>query len=181
MGGQTSPKHGLYRRLKNSSTVIPACRIRARKVPTDNSLCWGIERLTRRPGLDITKWLPTCPTAFHPAFSKALAASLPEMLPSLATRLDSDEDFALVCLRVFGRGLLIFGPKPSGNRFLDVGQSLLLVLSLRDASGQSRTLGDNPAVLGFGECYVEYHAAILPIALRAFNVAHAQCFAFPSP
>src|SRR5579864_2380802 len=135
----------------------------------DSSLCWGIERLTRSPGLDITRWLPTCPRVFHPAFSKARAASFPEMLPSRATRLNGDEDFALVRLRVFRRSLLILGPQPRGNRFLDVGQRLLLVLPLGDASGQGRTFGNNPAVLSFGERYVEDHAGILPIAAPSFN------------
>ncbi len=39
---------------KNSSTVSPAFRIRARSVPTESSLCWGIERLTRTFAFIIT-------------------------------------------------------------------------------------------------------------------------------
>lgn len=166
-------------KLRNSSTVISAWRMRARNVPMESSLCCGIERLTRSPGFDITRWLPTCPTAFHPAFSKALAASLPEILPSRATRLDGHEDFALIRPRVFRRGLLILSPQPRGNRFFDVGQRLLLVLPLRDASGQGGTLSDDPAVLSLGERYVEDHTHILPIASPSFNSRCSQRFSSP--
>lgn len=38
------------------------------RLPTDSSLCWGIERLTRSPGLTIRRWLPTWPMGCHPAF-----------------------------------------------------------------------------------------------------------------
>ncbi len=69
--------------FKNSSTLKSALRINARRVPTDSSLCWGIERLTLTPGLTITTWLPTCPKGCQPVFWNALTASLPEMLPSL--------------------------------------------------------------------------------------------------
>ena len=56
------------------------------KVPSESSLCWGIERLTRTPGLISTRWLPTWPMCSHPARWKARAASFPEMFPSLPMR-----------------------------------------------------------------------------------------------
>lgn len=68
--------------IKNSSTVKPALRINALKVPTESSLCCGIERFTQTPGFTITRWLPTWPIEIQPALSKALAASLPEILLS---------------------------------------------------------------------------------------------------
>jgi len=32
---------------------------KARRIPTESSLCWGVERFTRISGLTITRWLPT--------------------------------------------------------------------------------------------------------------------------
>jgi len=165
---------GVYwRSARNSSTVIPAWRMRARRVPTDSSLCWGIERLTRSPGFVITRWLPTCPAVLQPAFSKARTASLPEILASRATGLDGDEDFALPRLAVTGDGLLILRPEPCGDGFLDIGQCLLFGFPLRHASGQRRTFGHNPAVLRIGERYMEDHAHILASVPHRYNACAA--------
>ncbi len=45
-----------------------------------------------------------------------------------------------------GCDLLILGPEPGLNGFLDVGQGLLLVLALGNATRESRTLRDYPAI-----------------------------------
>jgi hypothetical protein len=146
---------------KNSSTVIPAWRMRARSVPTESSLCCGTERLTRTPGFTITRWLPTWPIARHPAFSKVLAASLPEMLPSRATRLNRDQDFELTDLARLGRHrLLVFSPEPRGNRFLDVAERFLLILALGNASRQGRAFNNDPTVFCLRESYVKDHAPL---------------------
>jgi hypothetical protein len=75
-----------YRSARNWSTVISAARIRARSVPVESSLCWGIDRFARKPDLVITTWLPTWPMTCQPALAKALTASLPEILASHAMR-----------------------------------------------------------------------------------------------
>jgi hypothetical protein len=46
--------------------VIPAFRINTRSVPTESSLCCGMERLARIPDLTKTRWLPTWPIGCHP-------------------------------------------------------------------------------------------------------------------
>jgi len=66
---------GLQSNSRNSSTVRPVWRINARRIPTESSLCCAIERLTRTPVYVMTRRLPMCPTALHPARWKALAAS----------------------------------------------------------------------------------------------------------
>jgi hypothetical protein len=133
--------------------------MRARRVPTDNSLCWGMERLTRSPGFDITRWLPTWPIVCHAAFWKAFDASLPEMLASRATWLDRDENFGLLPMWIARGGLLIFRPEPRGDRFLDVGESLLFVLPLRHTSGQGRAFDNDPAIFCLIKLDVKDHNA----------------------
>ena len=148
---------------KNSSTVIPAWRMRARRVPTESSLCCGTERLTHTPGFTITRWLPTWPIACHPAFSKALAACWPEMFASRATRLYGNQDFRLTGLARLGpHCLLVFSPEPGSNRFFDVAERFLLVPALGNTSRQGRAFGDDPTVFGFSESYMKNHAPILP-------------------
>jgi HPt (histidine-containing phosphotransfer) domain-containing protein len=58
---------------RNSSTVIPASRIRSRNVPrfTSLPLCTGIESVTSYPILSIIIWLPFCLLNLHPASLKA--------------------------------------------------------------------------------------------------------------
>jgi hypothetical protein len=83
----------------------------------------------------------------HPAFSNAVAASLPEMLARRATPLHSYENLRLA-LRSASRGFLILGPKPSGNGFLDIGERVLLVSSLRDTPGQRGAFRNDPTIFG---------------------------------
>ena len=153
-----------------SSTVMPAARIKARSVPTESSLCWGMDRLARTPDLIMTRWLPTCPAFDHPAFPKVLAACLPEMLLSLPIKLDGHH-YGLHILPLFerGNGLLVFRPQPGGDGFLDVVKGFFLVLALRHAAGQRGTLGHNPAVLSLLKSNVEDHSSpaysILPYVL----------------
>src|SRR5258708_3702721 len=120
----------------------------------------------------------------HPAFPKALAASLPEMLASRAAGCGlylepaeiwsyRNENFGLLAMWVAGNCLLIVRPQPRGDRFLDVGQSFLFVLSLRNTSGQGRAFDNEPAVFRFIERYVENHIVILSIAIGGYN---GQCF-----
>jgi hypothetical protein len=99
----------------------------------------------------------------HPAFWNAFDASLPEMLASRATWLDRDENFGLLPIWVAGHGLLIFRPEPCGDRFLDVGESFLLVLPLRNTTGQGRAFNNKPAIFRLVELHVEYHTDILPV------------------
>ena len=127
----------------------------------ESSLCWGIERLTRMPDFTITTWLPTWPMRLHPAFSKALTASFPEMLASRANRLHGDENLAIPSPGGSG-GLLVLGPQPRGNRFLDVGERLLLVSALRHAPRKGRAFGDDPAVFGICKRDMENHDRMLP-------------------
>jgi hypothetical protein len=104
--------------------------------------------------------------ACHPAFWKAFDASLPEMLASRATRLDRDEDFGLLAMWVAGSGLLIFRPEPGGDRFLNVGESFLLVFPLRHTSGQGRAFHNEPAIFRLVELNMEDHGDILPVKCR---------------
>ena len=60
-------------------------------------------------------------------------------------------------MRRLRRSLLVFRPKPRNNRFLDVGEGFLLVVPLRDASGQCRALGHDPAAFRFGESHMKNH------------------------
>jgi hypothetical protein len=69
----------------------------------------------------------------------------------------------LLAIRVAGIGLLIFRPEPCGDRFLDVGECLLLVFPLRHTSGQGRTFNNKPAIFRLVEFYVEDHLDILPV------------------
>src|SRR5579862_870817 len=107
--------------------------------------------------------------ACHPAFWKAFAASLPEMLASRATLLDRDENFRLLPIWIAGIGLLIFRPEPGGDSFLNVGESFLFVFSLRHASGQGRAFDNNPPILRFFELHMEDHVDILPSLLPAMT------------
>lgn len=108
---------------------------------------------------------------FQPAFSKAFAASLPEMLARRATPLDGHENFALIWRRALRRCFLIFSPEPSGNRFLNVRERFLFVFPLRHASGQRRTLGHDPAVFGIAQGYMENHEGILAVEAAFHNRA----------
>jgi hypothetical protein len=94
-----------------SSTVMPAALMKLRRVPTDSSRCCGTERFTRMPGLVSTKWLPTCPTRTQPALSKALTASLPDILASLPTGLNRHDHWLPIRLLLDGgNGFLILRP-----------------------------------------------------------------------
>jgi hypothetical protein len=130
------------------------------------SLCWGIERFTRMPDFTSTRWLPTWPAAVQPARSKALAASLPEMLASLTIEegdvLHSDQNRIASGRGVAGgESLLIFRPEPCRDGFLDVLQGFLLVLALGDASWECRALGNEPTVFRLLECHMKHHGRLL--------------------
>jgi len=92
-----------------------------------------------------------------------------------ASHLQGDYDFGLASAR--GQGchcFLVLGTQPCDNRFLDVVQGLLLVFPLRNASGQGRTFGHDPAVLGMCQYHVKDHleplrSAIMPILLLNFT------------
>jgi hypothetical protein len=136
---------------RNSSTVISAARISARKVPAASSLCCGTERFARASGLLSTTWLPTCPMICQPALEKALTASLPEILARRAMRAENasnGDDHWSAAGSHRPDCFLILGPEPSGYGFLDVFQRLFFVASLRDTTGQCGTLGYDPAILG---------------------------------
>jgi len=63
--------------------------------------------------------------------------------------LNGNQNFRLIATRRNGRsGLLILGPQPGSDRFLDVDQSFLLVLPLGHTPGQGRALSNDPAVFG---------------------------------
>ena len=91
------------------------------------------------------------------------------MLASRTTYLDRNENFGTLPMRVGGYGLLIFRPEPRADSFLDVGGSLLLVLSLGHTTRQSRAFDNNPAVVSLVERHVKDHADILPIAIDCHN------------
>jgi len=84
------------------------------------------------------------------------------MLASRATRLDRDENFWQLPIWIAGNGLLIFRPEPRGNRFLDIGESFLFVLTLGNTSGQRGAFHYKPAIFRFVERYVKNHKDILP-------------------
>src|SRR5216683_4278952 len=135
----------------------------------------------------MTRWLPTWPTFAQPAFSKALAASLPEMLASVpmhqeygkkcsksganfgcgnlgryvrcAGFLDGDEQRGLILWKCLN-GFLIFGPHPGCDRFPDILNSLFFISALRYAAGKCGTLGDDPSVFCGFESNVEGHAIL---------------------
>ena len=134
-------------------------------MPTDSSLCRGTERLTR-----VTRWLPICPMACHPAFWKALDASLREMLARRDPSLDRDANFRLLSMSVAGNSLLIFRPKPCANGFLDVGECLLFVLPLIHRSWQGRSFDNDPAIFRRVERHMKNQGPILAIAARCYNV-----------
>jgi len=96
-------------------------------------------------------------------FLKAFDASLPEMLASRAACLDRNEYFGELPIGVAGDRFLIFRPEPRGDRFLDVGEGLLLVFPLRHASGQGRAFDHKPAIFRLFEFYMEDHTDILPV------------------
>jgi hypothetical protein len=73
-----------------------------------------------------------------------------------------------------GNGLLIFRPKPGGDRFLDVGESHLFVFPLGHTSGQGGAFDNNPAIFRLVERHMKDHADMLPIATGCYN---AGCFA----
>src|SRR3970282_1798332 len=83
------------------------------------------------------------------------------MFESRAKGLNGNHDFGLTRIRGKGRYcLLIFGPQPGRDGFLDIGEGFLLRLALRNASRQGRTLRHNTAALSFGERYVKYHVSL---------------------
>ena len=151
---------GRYRSARNWSTERLACRIRARRVPRDSSLCWGTDRFARWPGLTSTTWLPTWPRRRQPGRSNAAAAARSEMLasPPMA-RSDGDNDgFVASVGRERFDGLPIFCPQLGGDGFPDVLKGFLLILALGDTAWKRGTLGDDPAVLGMIERNVEEHS-----------------------
>jgi len=99
-----------------------------------------------------------------------LAASLPEMLASRATRLNSDQDFRLSAMRGLRHRLLVLGPEPSSNRFPDVGERFLFVFPLRNAPRQGWAFHNNPAVFSFANRDVKDHTHILPIAAACYKL-----------
>jgi len=105
----------------------------------------------------------------HPAFTKALAASLPEMLASRANSLNRNKNFGLLAVWVARHCFLILRPEPCGDRFLDIGESFQLIHPLGHAPGQGRAFDNEPAVFRFVERYVEYHVVILSIAASRDN------------
>src|ERR1700690_3982687 len=110
--------HGSHRarRMNRSESVSRNARIKAQKTRT-------VEHRKGAPPLS-SKSIKGC------------GASLPEMLVSLATWLNRDEDFRVLAIWVARDGLLIFRPEPRCDCFLDVGESFLFVLPLGHASGQ---------------------------------------------
>src|SRR5216684_2024196 len=96
------------------------------------------------------------------------------MLASRAIRLYGDENFGMLAMCVAGNSLLIFRPEPRGDRFLDVGESLLFVFPLRHASGQRRAFDDNPTIFRLIERDVKDHADIVPTATRRYNAGWLQ-------
>ena len=61
--------------------------------------------------------------------------------------LDGDDDLMLAVMEGLGGGdLLILGPEPGVNGFLDIGECFLFVFALGDAAGEGGALGDEPAV-----------------------------------
>jgi hypothetical protein len=102
------------------------------------------------------------PRKFKPK-ARATRPRAPEMLASRATWLDRDENFGLLAIWVAGHGLQIFRPEPRGDRFLDVGECFLLVLSLRHTSGQGRAFDHKPTIFRLVELHMENHADILPV------------------
>src|SRR3989442_1234039 len=68
-----------YRSRANSSTVSPASRISARRVPLASSLWLGIDRrLCGGLACRRMMWLPCCSSNSYPSWPNALTASLPE-------------------------------------------------------------------------------------------------------
>jgi hypothetical protein len=94
-------------------------------------------------------------------FCKALDACLTETLASratgLANYLDRYKNFRLIPVWVGGHGLVVFRPVPGCDGFLDVGESLLLVLTLRHTSGQCRAFGNYATIFCFVELDVKEH------------------------
>jgi hypothetical protein len=73
-------------RSTNSATVIPAARIRDRRVPGASSRCCGIDRLAACPGLIRMTWLPCWRSLIQPALANARTARAPETEGSAATK-----------------------------------------------------------------------------------------------
>jgi hypothetical protein len=140
-------------------------------VPTDNSLCCGIEGLTRRPGFSHHQVAADLshldPAGFREGLHGLLARDARE--PSHASvptfqivSLASDCDHNLPCIGGCGPALnhfLIFGPQPCLDGFADILERLFLVPALRDASRKSGALSHNPAIFSFLESYVKQHMA----------------------
>ncbi len=152
-------RHGV-----NSSTVVPALRIKARRVPIESSLCYGIERLTRNPCLVMTMWLPTWPTTCQPLFSKALTASLPERLASLPMSYCYGDGFLLFLFRKGGQAFLIYGPEPEIDGFFDVFYGVLFGFTLRHATWKRWALCNNPSILSRFQSDMKIH--VLPYVWR---------------
>ena len=58
-------------------------------------------------------------------------------------------------------GLFVFRPKPTRDCLADVLDRFFLIAALRDASGQSGTLDDNPAIFGFFESHMKHHDEVI--------------------
>jgi hypothetical protein len=67
---------------------------------------------------------------------------------------------------VAGNGLLIFRPEPSGNSFLNVGESLLFVFPLGHTPRQGGAFHNDPAIFRLVERHMKDHADILPVKCR---------------
>src|SRR5215469_12120994 len=77
-----------------------------------------------------------------------------------AKRSHCDQNFGLSRL-ARTRSLLIFCPEPRSNCFLDVLQSFLFSAALRNAARKRWALRDHPAIFGFVQRHMEYHACML--------------------
>jgi hypothetical protein len=98
---------------------------------------------------------------------------LSEMLASRATRLHGNKNLGIA--RLGGScSLLVLGPQPRGNCFLDVSERFVLVFALRHAPRQGRAFGDDPAVLGLGKRDMENHNRMLPTKRPAIKRVGTQ-------
>ena len=118
-----------------------------------------------------------------------VAAYLPDSLPTVSlesfrrlfagkfanrdTNPPSDCDYDGCELRIepaSSKGLLVLGPEPGPNGLLDILERFLLVLPLGDASGQSRTLRNEPAFLVFLESHVKQQDPASAGILRSWGL-----------
>ena len=63
-------------------------------------------------------------------------------------------------MRVVAECLLILGPEPGGDSFFDIGERLLFIFTLRNASRQGGAFGGEPTILSLHKSDVENHNRI---------------------